>query len=577
VRGNRPSSAAAVLAALSLLLGGCGDEPGTPAYVDPGPAELDDDALPVTEGLAPTPPMGWSSWNAHHCDVSEDDVKAAADAMVSSGMAEVGYRYLNVDDCWMGETRDGDGVFELDPDFASGIPALADYVHERGLKLGLYSDRGSETCGGRMGSRNRELVDAETFASWGVDYLKYDNCLTAEDEADGEGTAEARQAGYQRMRDALDTHAPDMVFSICAWSFFEWGIPMGQLWRATGDITATWDSALYDMPNTGSVMTIARATPSLAPYNGPNGWNDPDMLEVGNLFGLYKEAENRAHMSLWAILSAPLIAGTNLAAMNEQTRDVLTNADVIAVDQDPLGIQGVPVWQNDDLMVWAKPLAKSGDRAVVLLNNSTKPAKISASFTDLGLRRGDATVRDLWAHADLGTYRDRFSATVGPHDVSMVIVSGSEPTRPKGTVYLSDHPTTYAANALGPFERDTTNGGQTARDGKPIRIGGQTFEKGLGVAAPSALLYRLGPACTTLRASIGVDEDQAELGTMVFEVWSDNENLYRSAVKTGLEEAEEIAVDVTGRSRIKLRVTNGGDGSARDRGAWADARVECAE
>jgi alpha-galactosidase len=237
----------------------------------------------------------------------------------------------------------------------------------------------------------------------------------------------------------------------------------------------------------------------------------------------------------------------------------------------------VPVWQNGNLMVWAKPLAKSGDRAVVLLNATTKAAKLTASFTDIGLRRGEATVRDLWAHADLGTFRDRYSVTVEPHDASMVIVSGSEPTRPKGTVYLSDHPTTYAANPLGPFERNTTNGGQAAKDGKPIRIGGQTFEKGLGVAAPSALMYRLGPDCTTFRASIGVDEEQAELGTMVFEVWSDNERLYQSALKTGLEDAEEIEVDVTGRSRIKLRVTNGGDGAARDRGAWADARVECAE
>jgi alpha-galactosidase len=505
------------------------------------------------------------------------DVKSAADAMVSSGMAAVGYQYINIDDCWMAEERDEDGVFAMDPHFPSGMKALADYVHERGLKLGIYSDRGSETCAGRVASRNNELVDAETWAAWGVDYLKYDNCLTAQDVAEGEDTAEARQAGYQRMRDALDAAAPNMVFSICAWSFFEWGIGMGQLWRSTGDIKAAWDAALYDMPNDGSVMTIARSTPPLAPYNGPNGWNDPDMLEVGNLFGLYKEAENRAHMSLWAIFSAPLVAGTNLATMDAQTREVLTNEEIIAVDQDPLGIQGVPVWRDGNLMVWAKPLAKSGSRAVVLLNATTKPADLSVKFTDIGLRRGEASVRDLWKHEDLGMFLDRFTARVGIHDAVMVIVSGSEPTRPKGTVYLSEHPTTYAANSLGPFERNTTNGGQEAKDGKPIRIGGQSFEKGLGIAAPSALIYRLGPDCTTFRASIGVDEDQAELGSMVFEVWSDNQRLYRSAVKAGTDDAEEIEVDVTGRSRLKLRVTNAGDGTARDRGAWADARVECAE
>lgn len=572
------SSVAPLLAGLALFLGGCGDGvPPAPVYVDPGPPELDEDAQPVTEGLAPTPPMGWSSWNAHHCDVTEDDIKAAADAMVSSGMAAVGYQYVNIDDCWMGEERDSDGIFTMDPQFPSGMKALADYVHERGLKLGIYSDRGSETCAGRMASRNNELVDAETFAFWGIDYLKYDNCLTAQDIAEGEDTAEARQAGYQRMRDALDAAAPDMVFSVCAWSFYEWGMGMGQLWRSTGDIKAVWDAALYDMPNEGSVMTIARSTPPLAAYNGPNGWNDPDMLEVGNLFGTHKDAENRAHMSLWALFSAPLIAGTDLAAMDDKTRDVLTNEEVIAVNQDALGIQGVPVWQNGNLMIWAKPLAKSGARAVVLLNATMKPASITVKFTDIGLRRGEASVRDLWKHEDLGVFRDSFTANVGIHDAVMVIVNGSEPTKPKGTVYLSDHPTIYAANPLGPFERDTTNGGQAAKDGKPIRIGGQTFEKGLGVAAPSALIYRLGPDCTTFRASIGVDEEQAAEGSLVFEVWSDNERLYESDLKTGADEAEEIEVDVTGRSRIKLRVTNGGDGNARDRGAWADARVECAE
>lgn len=569
---------APLVAGISLVIVGCGSgETDGPVIPDPGPPELDEDALPVTEGLAPTPPMGWSSWNAHHCDVTEDDVKSAADAMVSSGMVDVGYQYVNIDDCWMGVERTADGIFSEDADFSGGIKALADYVHERGLKLGLYSDRGSQTCARRMASRNNELVDAETFAAWGVDYLKYDNCLTEQDVAEGEDTAEARQAGYQRMRDALDQHAPGMVFSISAWSFFEWGIGMGQLWRSTGDITAAWDSALYDMPNVGSVMTIARSTPALAPYNGPNGWNDPDMLEVGNLNGLYKEAENRAHMSLWALFSAPLIAGTNLATMDEQTREVLTNEEVVAVNQDALGIQGIPVWQNGNLIVWAKPLAKSGARAVVLLNGTTKAANLTAHFPDIGLRFGEATVRDLWKHEDLEPVRDRFTARVEPHDAVMVILQGSEPSKPRGTTYLSDLPTTYAANPLGPYEKDRTNGGQAAGDGKPIRIGGQTFDKGLGIAAPSALMYRLGPDCTTFRAAIGVDEEQAADGTMVFEVWSDNERLYQSAVKSGTEEAEEIEVDVTGKSRIKLRVTNGGDGNARDRGAWADARVECAE
>jgi len=562
------------------VLSACGSDTEEQPLPDPGPAELDDD-LPVAlvEGPAPTPPMGWNSWNAYHCDVTEDLVKAAADAMVDSGMAEVGYEYINIDDCWMQVDRDADGVFVPDPDFPSGIAALADYVHERGLKLGVYSDRGSQTCGHRAGSLGHEVLDAETWASWGVDYLKYDNCLTAEDEAAGEGTPEARQAGYQRMRDALDGVERPITFSICAWSFFEWSTSMGQLWRTTTDITAVWDTSIpsIDMPNQGSIMTIARSTPPLAPYNGPNGWNDPDMLEVGNLFSIHKDAESRAHFSLWAIMSAPLIAGTNLATMTEHTREVLTNEEVIAVNQDALGIQGIPVRDEGDLMVWAKPLNESGARAVVLLNAGTKVRDITAHFAEVGLRRGDATIRDLWKHEDLGTFKDRYTVTVGAHDAVMLKITGSEPNRPRGTAYLGDHPTIYAANGLGPAEPNRSNGGKEAGDGGPITIGGQTFAKGLGIAAPSAHIYRLGPDCTTFRAAIGVDDDQAEEGTMVFEVWADNERLFQSDVKTGADDAEEIEVDVTGRSRIKLRVTNGGDGTARDRGAWADARVECAE
>ncbi len=566
------------VAAWTLTLAGCGgDQAGPAPYVDPGPVERDEDALPVTEGLAPTPPMGWNSWNAHHCDVTEALVKSAADAMVESGMASVGYQYVNIDDCWAQVDRDQDGVFQPDPDFPSGIAALADYVHERGLKLGVYSDRGSQTCGHRAGSRQHEVLDAETWASWGVDYVKYDNCLTDEDIADGEDTSAAGQAGYQRMSDALAGVSQPIVFSLCAWNFFEWGTTMGELWRTTTDITPVWDSTLIDMPNQGSVMTIARGTPAFAAYNGPNGWNDPDMLEVGNIVGARAEAESRAHFSLWAMFSAPLIAGTNLANMSDVTRETLTNEEVIGIDQDALGIQAVPVWQDGNLMVWSKPLAESGARAVLLLNATGKDVSMSASFTDAGLRRGDANVRDLWSHEDLGTFRDNFTGTVKSHDVRLLRVTGSEPNRPHGTVYLSDHPAIYAVNALGPYEKDRNNGSDQAGDGGPLSVGGQTFDKGLGIAAPSALIYRLGPDCMAFKATIGVDDDQGDEGSVVFEVWSDNELLYRSDVKRGSDDAEDIDVTVTGHSRIKLRVTNGVDDTARDRAAWAEARVECAD
>src|SRR5919202_887529 len=318
------------------------------------------------EGLARTPPMGWNSWNRFGCDVSEALIRATADAMVSSGMRDAGYRYVNIDDCWHG-TRDSLGFIRPDPQrFPSGMKALADYVHAKGLRLGIYSDAGWKTCGGRPGSRGHEYQDALTYASWGIDYLKYDWCNT-------EGLKQ--EGAYLTMREALAAAGRPIVFSICEWGTsnpWEWAKAVGHLWRTTGDITACFD-CVRDHGNWQSlgVMQILDKQRGLRAHAGPGHWNDPDMLEVGN--GM-SAAEDRAHFSMWAMLAAPLIAGNDLRSMSRETAEILTNREVIAVDQDSLGVQGFPYSSatSDGVEIWFKPLA-GGDWAMAVLNRGTAP------------------------------------------------------------------------------------------------------------------------------------------------------------------------------------------------------------
>ena len=264
-------------------------------------------------------------------------------------------------------------------------------------------------------------------------------------------------------------------------------------------------------------MTINKA---LAAYSRPNGWNDPDMLEVGvekfeNGTLRFTDIEARAHFSIWAIMSAPLIAGNDLVFMMQhepQIRDILTNKDVIAINQDALGYQGVPVATSGELEVWAKPINESGGRAVVLLNKGETPAEITVEFADIGLAAGQATITDFWAHGSLGTFRDRFTALVEPHEGKTLKLKGAELPPPKGEQYLSDLAWTYAANGLGPIERDMTNGASAAGDGQPIALRGQEYEKGLGVGGPSVVVYRLGGACTRFSADVGISDETAGAG-----------------------------------------------------------------
>ncbi|HTL94002.1 MAG TPA: glycoside hydrolase family 27 protein [Gemmatimonadaceae bacterium] len=358
-------------------------------------------ALPGN-GLARTPPMGWNSWNHFACNVNEQTIRETADAMVATGMRDAGYRYVVIDDCWQ-VARDANGVLVADPQrFPHGIKALADYIHSKGLLFGIYTDAGTNTCQGRPGTLGHEDQDARTFAAWGVDYVKEDWCHAQNLDAPTQ---------YAKFRDALARTGRPIVLSICEWGSnqpWEWAPRVGNLWRTTDDIEDTWSSMLDNLDQSAQHATAA----------GPGTWNDPDMLEVGN--GGMTDEEYRAHFSLWAIMAAPLIAGNDLRQMSATTIATLTNREVIAVDQDSLGAQGILVWERPpELQVWAKPL-HDGSRAIALLNRSSAPARITAYFSRAGLRSDSAQVRDLWSHQDVGRFGRQFETTVPSHGVVLV-------------------------------------------------------------------------------------------------------------------------------------------------------------
>ncbi|OYW83135.1 MAG: alpha-galactosidase [Asticcacaulis sp. 32-58-5] len=362
--------------------------------------------------LAATPPMGWNSWNKYKCDINEAMVRRQADAMAASGMKEAGYQYIVIDDCWQ-KSRDADGNIQADPErFPSGIKALADYVHSKGLKFGLYSDAGALTCGGRPGSAGHEFQDARQYAKWGVDYLKYDWCYT--------GTRDA-EAAYTIMAKALRASGRDIVLSICEWGDNHperWAAPVGHLWRTTGDIFDAWEGKQgYSI----GMTNILDKQVDLWRYSGPNRWNDPDMLEIGN--GGMTATEYRSHFSLWAMLAAPLVAGNDLSTMSEETLSILTNKDVIAVDQDAMGQQARRVWKEGDLEIWARPLS-GGDRAVVLFNRSSEAKAMSVRWDQIDLPVAlKADVKDLWSKTVTKNVKGQFGGTVASHGVIMVRIT----------------------------------------------------------------------------------------------------------------------------------------------------------
>jgi alpha-galactosidase len=374
------------------------------------------------KGLALTPPMGWNSWNHFACNVDEKTIREVADAIVSSGMKDAGYLYVNIDDCWHGK-RDSLGFIHPDPDrFPSGMKALADYVHSKGLKLGIYSDAGWQTCGGRPGSRGYEYQDALTYASWGIDYLKYDWCNTEALNAEG---------AYLTMGKALVAAGRPIVFSLCEWGNnkpWDWGKEVGHLWRTTGDIYNCFDCVIdHGTWKSWGVLQILDMQEGLRKHAGPDHWNDPDMMEVGNGMSV---SEDRAHFSLWCMLAAPLIAGNDVRQMTRETTAILTNAEVIAVNQDSLGIQGFRNQTIDSVEVWIKPLVKN-QMAVCFLNRGKNSVTVNFDWsantiTDdvsgirINFKEKEYSIRDLWLKKETGTTNALLKAVIAGHDVLMV-------------------------------------------------------------------------------------------------------------------------------------------------------------
>ncbi|HSR19183.1 MAG TPA: glycoside hydrolase family 27 protein, partial [Ignavibacteriaceae bacterium] len=366
------------------------------------------------EYLALTPPMGWNSWNHFACEINEKIIRETADAMVSSGMKDAGYLYINIDDCWHGE-RDSLGFIHPDSSrFPSGMKALADYIHSKGLKFGIYSDAGWKTCGGKPGSRGYEYQDALQYAKWGVDYLKYDWCNT-----DGLNT----EGAYLTMRDALYSAGRPVVFSLCEWGNSKpwlWGKNIGHLWRTTGDITNCFDCVVdHGSWKSWGIMYILDMQEGLRTYAGPGHWNDPDMMEVGNGMSLN---EDRAHFSMWCMLAAPLIAGNDIRKLSGGTKNILTNKEVIAVDQDSLGIQGFKYYSGDSVEVWFKPL-QNNEWAACFLNRSLKIKQISFDWnkenvidTISGRKINSQSnlnkIRNLWTRKEMGTTEKILNAEI---------------------------------------------------------------------------------------------------------------------------------------------------------------------
>lgn len=350
--------------------------------------------------------MGWNSWNKFNKEIDDKTVRAIADTMVANGMRDAGYVYVNIDDTWEG-TRDAQGNIQTNEKFPD-MKALADYVHSKGLKIGIYSSPGPKTCAGYEGSYQHEEQDAKTWAAWGIDYLKYDWCSASKVYQRSD-----MPKLYKKMGDALKATGRPIVYSLCQYGLDEvwkWGPSVGgNLWRTTGDISDNWKS----MSQIGFDKQVG-----LEKYAGVGHWNDPDMLEVGN--GMMTYEEYRTHMTLWAMLAAPLLAGNDIRNMTEETKAILLNREVIAIDQDKLGQQGYRVAKKGSAEVWMRPL-ENGDIAVALFNRGSGPARVTANWSDLKLG-GKHTVRDLWAHNDRGSFQDSFSAEIPPHGVVLVQV-----------------------------------------------------------------------------------------------------------------------------------------------------------
>jgi hypothetical protein len=454
--------------------------------------------------LAPLPPMGWNSWNIFHGDIDEEKIRDIADKLVETGMRDAGYTYLVLDDGWMADKRDSNGKLLADPNkFPSGMKALGDYIHSKGLKYGIYQDRGHSTCMRLPGSFGYEQMDMDSFAEWGVDYLKLDSCY-----AEINGRPSSEDFGMYKAC-IIKTERP-MVLSMANYTDPSWawgGDEIGHLWRTSFDIRPNMGSVYYCMDTSAGDTVIHHAFNGLWQFAGPGHWNDPDMLQVGNM---KSDSENKTHFGLWCMLAAPLMAGNDLRTMSDSVREILTNEEVLAINQDPRSIQGYKVYDDGDREIFNKPLA-DGTTAVLLLNRGSAEADITVTWDTLNLK-GRQKVRDLWQGKNLGTFQDAYTtAKLEQHEhVLLKIGSTGKPlptpdpmplekytvTR-KGTTSLVDLYYIWRHGNAPKYNKTFNH--------KPIVIDGITYEQGFGCKASSKIMFKLNGRANRFSAVVGLD------------------------------------------------------------------------
>ena len=530
-------------------------------------AETTKKAMPV---LAQTPPMGWNSWNAFEKDIDEQKIRATADEMVKSGMRDAGYVYLVLDDAWMGKDRDANNRLQADPaKFPNGMKAVGDYIHSKGLKFGIYEDRGKLTCQGLPGSLGHEKIDMETFAEWGVDYIKMDSCYA---ESNGHRSPD----DYGLYRKSIDATGRPMVLSISDFGNAAWawgGKDSSQLWRTSYDIYPFMDSIYSCADTSGGSSSIHPAFNGLGQFAGPGHWNDPDMLQVGNITDgteAQKTMLTQTHFSLWCILAAPLMAGTDLRSMKNEIKMILTAPEVIAVDQDKRGIQGYRVSSDSKLNVYNKPLS-DGTTAVFLLNKGDSKANVTVAWNQIGLK-GNQPVRDLWERKDLGKFRDRYTVELEKHESRLLKIGtrgrplpGPKPvpaekymvTR-KGTTYLTDLYYIWKAGSIPAY--DST-------------FGGDALKHGLGVQGKTSVMFKLGNQADRFKANVSLDRKSKAGSSGRFRVYSgdffSNNVLWDSSKLTVDSGEKNIDIDV--KNVDCLMLTFEGEQMF---GNWGEARVE---
>jgi hypothetical protein len=518
------------------------------------------------KGLALTPPMGWNSWNAFQGNINEAKIKVTADIMASSGMRDAGYEYLVLDDGWMAKERDSSGCLVGDPQkFPNGMKSLGDYIHSKGLKFGIYECRGFLTCMKLPGSFKHEEQDMQTFASWGVDYIKLDGCYA-------ERNGRKSSVELALYRSSIDKTGRPMILSISDFGngSWAWGAKeSAQLWRTSYDIYPDMESVYYCANTSGGSDVIHPAFNGLWQFAGPGHWNDPDMLQVGN--------QDKIHFSLWCILASPLMAGNDLSSMSDEIRNILTAPEVIAINQDARGLQGYKVYDTGNTEIYNKPLS-DGTTAVLLLNKGEESADVTVTWEMIGLS-GRQKVRDLWERKELGEFNDSFTAGKLPKNGHLLIkvglaggniVPGPSPvplekytvTR-AGTTWLTELYYIVKSGDAPMYDKNF--------DGDTISLNGTRYGKGLGCRGSSRIMFKINGKADRFTAVVGSDDSYKGNESSRFRVLNEdffgNQVLFDSG-KVKPDSVVNIDISVKGVDYLLLMV----DGE-NTYGVWADAKV----